>query len=51
MDLEYIIIQMGQNMKEIGQMINRMEQEKNHGLMENFMKENIKMEKKMDMEN
>ena len=51
MDLVYILTQMELDMKVNGVMINRKEMAKNFGLMEQYMKDNIKMGKKMDKGN
>ena len=49
MDMEYILIPMGRNMKEIGKKISKMEKEKNHGLTELHMKVNISRVKNVEM--
>ena len=49
--MELIAIQMDQNMKDIGLKINNKGRERNHGMMELVMKENINKGKNVEKEN
>jgi hypothetical protein len=50
MDGVYIFIKTGQDMKEIGSMINKKERVEKYGLMDRYLLENLEMEKKTEEE-